>query len=241
MVAAPDPGPAPLGKTPIDRLPVRTEHRRKLAPGATRGRHENDCGQSFAVTRASRPPPCGRFTSVGGTTRRNNTHSSSGTSRPIKFLIRTWWCTFTCTPTPLPGTGLRRRTDQLIRGNAHHTRRTAPPRVDHRGDGISTFAAGLEGDFDAVTAGLTTDSNSGPVEGAANRIKMPNGGCSAAPDSRSSGNASSLRDLQSPAHTAWARPQNCPAKTPASTSGGVRCTPPPSWSPAPCTRHVWLE
>ncbi|WP_307822113.1 ISL3 family transposase [Streptomyces coffeae] len=38
--------------------------------------------------------------------------------------------------------------------------------------GISTFAAGLEGDFDAVTAGLTTDWNSGPVEGAVNRIKM---------------------------------------------------------------------
>lgn len=38
--------------------------------------------------------------------------------------------------------------------------------------GISTFAAGLESDFDAVTAGLTTDWNSGPVEGAVNRIKM---------------------------------------------------------------------
>lgn len=38
--------------------------------------------------------------------------------------------------------------------------------------GISTFAAGLEGDFDAVTAGLTTPWNSGPVEGAVNRIKM---------------------------------------------------------------------
>ncbi|MFD4143027.1 transposase [Streptomyces sp. NPDC058572] len=38
--------------------------------------------------------------------------------------------------------------------------------------GISTFAAGLENDFDAVTAGLTTGWNSGPVEGAVNRIKM---------------------------------------------------------------------
>ncbi|MFD4136556.1 transposase [Streptomyces goshikiensis] len=38
--------------------------------------------------------------------------------------------------------------------------------------GISTFAAGLESDFDAVTAGLTTAWNSGPVEGAVNRIKM---------------------------------------------------------------------
>lgn len=32
--------------------------------------------------------------------------------------------------------------------------------------------AGLHGDFAAVTAGLTTDRRSGPVEGAANRIKM---------------------------------------------------------------------
>ncbi|MGW0275750.1 transposase [Streptomyces sp. NPDC003006] len=38
--------------------------------------------------------------------------------------------------------------------------------------GISTFAAGLESDFAAVTAGLTTDWNSGPVEGTVNRIKM---------------------------------------------------------------------
>lgn len=38
--------------------------------------------------------------------------------------------------------------------------------------GISTFAAALESDFDAVTAGLTTDWNSGPVEGTVNRIKM---------------------------------------------------------------------
>ncbi|CAL9623472.1 hypothetical protein SUDANB43_05869 [Streptomyces sp. enrichment culture] len=38
--------------------------------------------------------------------------------------------------------------------------------------GISTFAIGLNSDLDAVTAGLTTDWNSGPVEGAVNRIKM---------------------------------------------------------------------
>ncbi|WP_248002560.1 transposase [Streptomyces sp. RPA4-2] len=38
--------------------------------------------------------------------------------------------------------------------------------------GINSFAAGLMSDFDAVTAGLTTDWNSGPVEGAVNRIKM---------------------------------------------------------------------
>ncbi|MEV8035034.1 transposase [Streptomyces sp. NPDC086182] len=38
--------------------------------------------------------------------------------------------------------------------------------------GISAFAVSLQGDFDAVTAGLTTDWNSGPVEGTVNRIKM---------------------------------------------------------------------
>ncbi|PBC93725.1 transposase [Streptomyces sp. Ag82_O1-15] len=38
--------------------------------------------------------------------------------------------------------------------------------------GISSFATGLNSDYDAVTAGLTTHWNSGPVEGAVNRIKM---------------------------------------------------------------------
>ncbi|WP_051833922.1 transposase [Streptomyces sp. NRRL S-646] len=38
--------------------------------------------------------------------------------------------------------------------------------------GISSFVSGLHSDFDAVTAGLTTDWNSGPVEGTVNRIKM---------------------------------------------------------------------
>ncbi|MCX5191864.1 transposase [Streptomyces sp. NBC_00268] len=37
---------------------------------------------------------------------------------------------------------------------------------------ISSFATGLNSDFDAVTAGLTTDWNSGPVEGTVHRIKM---------------------------------------------------------------------
>ncbi|MGW5172663.1 transposase [Streptomyces nodosus] len=38
--------------------------------------------------------------------------------------------------------------------------------------GIGNFASGLNNELDAVTAGLTTDWNSGPVEGAVNRIKM---------------------------------------------------------------------
>jgi transposase len=38
--------------------------------------------------------------------------------------------------------------------------------------GLSAFAAGLEGDLAAVTCGLTTRWNSGPVEGRVNHIKM---------------------------------------------------------------------
>lgn len=38
--------------------------------------------------------------------------------------------------------------------------------------GISAFARGLDQDLDAVTNGLTTQWNSGPVEGTVNRIKM---------------------------------------------------------------------
>jgi hypothetical protein len=38
--------------------------------------------------------------------------------------------------------------------------------------GISSFAKGLEQDLDAVTQGLTSRWNSGPVEGRVNHIKM---------------------------------------------------------------------
>ena len=38
--------------------------------------------------------------------------------------------------------------------------------------GLSSFAKGLEQDLDAVTQGLTTHWNSGPVEGRVNHIKM---------------------------------------------------------------------
>ncbi|SOE09049.1 hypothetical protein SAMN06272775_0132 [Streptomyces sp. 2323.1] len=34
-----------------------------------------------------RPPPCGRMTSVGGTTRRNSTHNSSGTNRSTRSVM----------------------------------------------------------------------------------------------------------------------------------------------------------
>ncbi|MFE7530765.1 ISL3 family transposase [Kitasatospora sp. NPDC057542] len=46
--------------------------------------------------------------------------------------------------------------------------------------GISTFAAGLNNDYDAVHAGLTTHWNSGPVEGTVNRIILWNQLCQAA-------------------------------------------------------------
>ena len=38
--------------------------------------------------------------------------------------------------------------------------------------GLSSFAKGLEQDLNAVTQGLTTHWNSGPVEGRVNHIKM---------------------------------------------------------------------
>jgi transposase len=38
--------------------------------------------------------------------------------------------------------------------------------------GLSSFAAGLDGDLDAVTCGLTSRSSSGPIEGRVNHIKM---------------------------------------------------------------------
>ena len=37
---------------------------------------------------------------------------------------------------------------------------------------LRSFVSGLDRDLDAVTAGLTLSYNSGPVEGAVNRIKM---------------------------------------------------------------------
>jgi hypothetical protein len=51
--SGPDPGPTPLGETPIDRLPARTEHRRHLPPSTARGGHEDDRGQGFTVTRST--------------------------------------------------------------------------------------------------------------------------------------------------------------------------------------------
>lgn len=52
-----------------------------------------DVATNTIVARASRsparrrPPPCGRFISVGGTTRRNSTHNSSGTSRSTRSVM----------------------------------------------------------------------------------------------------------------------------------------------------------
>lgn len=52
----PDPVPAPLGEPPLDRLPGRTENRRKLPPRAARRRHEHDCGQGLTVTSPTPAP-----------------------------------------------------------------------------------------------------------------------------------------------------------------------------------------
>ncbi|MFJ9460820.1 helix-turn-helix domain-containing protein [Kitasatospora sp. NPDC101447] len=49
--------------------------------------------------------------------------------------------------------------------------------------GISTFAADLNSDYDAVHAGLTTHWNSGPVEGTVNRIILWNPACQVDPAS----------------------------------------------------------
>lgn len=86
--AGPDPGPAPPGEASVDRLPARTEHRRQLSPGAARGRCEDDRGQCFAVTRSTLGHHTAEvWTSVGGTTRRNDTHNSSGTSRSTRSVM----------------------------------------------------------------------------------------------------------------------------------------------------------
>jgi transposase len=53
--------------------------------------------------------------------------------------------------------------------------------------GLSSFAKGLKQDLDAVTQGLTSRWNSGPVEGRVNLIlRCSNGRCSAEPDCRCS-------------------------------------------------------
>jgi transposase len=49
----------------------------------------------------------------------------------------------------------------------------AAVRADGAGlPGLGSFAAGLEHDLAAVTAGLTTRWSSGPIEGRVNHIKM---------------------------------------------------------------------
>lgn len=50
MEPGPDPLSAPLGETPVGRLPVRTEHGRQLPPGAARRGDEHDRPYSLAVT-----------------------------------------------------------------------------------------------------------------------------------------------------------------------------------------------
>jgi transposase len=59
-------------------------------------------------------------------------------------------------------------TDLANAGTSAHTRRAYGDDLP----GISSFARGLENGLAAVTAGLSTSWNSGPVEGNVNRIKM---------------------------------------------------------------------
>jgi hypothetical protein len=56
--------------------------------------------------------------------------------------------------------------------------------------GLSSFAKGLEQDLDAVTQGLTTRWNSGPVEGPSTTSKRSKGRCSNEPGCRYSASGS---------------------------------------------------
>lgn len=86
VAPGPDAGPAPLGQSPVDRLPARADHRWEL-------RHvQPEVATKMIAARASRSParrrpsPCGRLTSVVGTTRRNSTHNSCGTRRSTRSV-----------------------------------------------------------------------------------------------------------------------------------------------------------
>jgi hypothetical protein len=71
--------------------------------------------------------------------------------------------------------------------------------------GISTFAAHLESDFDAVTAGLTPTGTPAPWKARSTGSRCSRGRCSAVLASPSSVNASSSRDAMSPPHATCAR------------------------------------
>lgn len=66
METGPDPVRAPLGEPPVDRLPGRAEHRRKLPPRTARGSHEDHRRQNLTVTSPTTAPAlrtphlCGR-------------------------------------------------------------------------------------------------------------------------------------------------------------------------------------
>lgn len=83
----PGPGSAPLGETSADCLPARAEHRRELPPVQPEVATKTIAAKVSRSPARHRPPTCGRMTFVGGTTRRNSTHNSSGTSRSIRSVM----------------------------------------------------------------------------------------------------------------------------------------------------------
>lgn len=78
--AWPRPGLGSTGRTGGRPSPARTEHRPPLSPCAARGRHMIAAKASRSPARRQ-PPPCGRITTVGDTTRPYKSHNSSGTNR----------------------------------------------------------------------------------------------------------------------------------------------------------------
>lgn len=83
----PDPVLDRAGKAPVDRRPCQPEQRRNLPPCATRRGHEHNRGQTLTIPRPPTATPCGRAITVSGTTRRNNSHNSSGTSRWARLVV----------------------------------------------------------------------------------------------------------------------------------------------------------
>ncbi len=74
----PDTLPAPLGEAPVDRLPAQAEHLGSCHHVQPEVATEMIAARASPSPARRRPPLWGRFTSVGGSTRRHSTHHSSG-------------------------------------------------------------------------------------------------------------------------------------------------------------------
>jgi hypothetical protein len=124
-----------------------------------------------------------------------------------------------------------------LRRDAHPAPRPRPTGVDHRGARRRpAWPVGVcrrpESDLDAVTRGLTTRWNSGPVEDRVNHIKMINGRCSAGLACRCSANESCSPRRDADALPMWpvlilCQPQNAAGSRSmnASSGSGVRAAP----------------